>query len=226
MLNPITPYPDAFREALEAYCSQIADAIKRGAHHDQRRHLFVNFLRKGLGIEAEEIELEHKIKANQVRGRIDAFFRHLIIEFKTDLEREREDARTELKKYFEAQQHPLDYVGLVTDGLNFEVCLYEASDVRQISGFELDAPAPLLAFQHLDQILFTGKRLVPTSGDIVTRCGLGSPVYNASQRELRGLYDSVADNSTVQTKFREWNALLAKVYGSPLGDVGLFLKHT
>jgi len=226
MDKEVLPYSKDFVPALESYCAQIREAIANNQHHDQRRHLFVNFLRAGFGIEAQEIELEHKIKANEVRGRIDAFFRHLIIEFKSDLESERAAAQSELKKYFEAQAHPLDYVALVTDGLQFEVYLYAAGDVKQISAFELEADAPLLAFRHLDQILFTGKRLVPSSGDIVIRFGQNSAVFNASLRLLGELFDSVKEETLVKTKLREWNSLLAKVYGSALGDKTLFLKHT
>jgi methylase of polypeptide subunit release factors len=225
--SAIKPYSDEFAEALTSYCGQTR-AFDQSTHHDQRRSLLLNFLRESLGIEATEVELERKIKADEVRGRIDAFWRHLIVEVKTDLEREREDARSELKKYFEAQQHPLDYLGLVTDGVKFEVYLYESqkAGVRQIGAFELEADQPLAAFRHLDQVFFTGQRLAPTSGDIAIRFGLHSTAFNASLRRLGALYDAVAGDSTVQTKFREWNALLAKVYGSPIGDRTLFLKHT
>ena len=130
----VLPYSAKFSDALASYAEQMTAAIKKNSHHDQRRSLLMNFLRIGLGIESTEIELERKIKVAEVRGRIDAFWRHLIIEVKTDLDAERADARAELKKYFEAQSHPLDYLGLVTDGLRFEVCLYESQQagVRQI----------------------------------------------------------------------------------------------
>ena len=75
-------------------------------------------------------------------------------------------------------------------------------------------------------MFFTGQRLAPTSGDIVIRLGRDSTAFNTSLRRLGALYDAVADDSTVRTKFREWNTLLAKVYGSALGDRTLFLKHT
>lgn len=225
-MRGVAPYRDAFPRALQDYCEQMRNAIAENKHHDQRRHLFVSFLRKGLGIEAEEIELEHKIKASEVRGRIDALFRFLIIEFKSDLEREREDAHRELKNYFESRAHPLDYVGLITDGLRFEVCLYQAGEIKHISTFELEPEAPLHAFRHLDKILFTGKLLIPTSGDIVIRLGSDSAVFNASLRALDEMFSSVSENSLVKTKFREWNSLLAKVYGSALGTGMLFLKHT
>ena len=40
------------------------------------------------------------------------------------------------------------------------------------------------------------------------------------------MYTEVKGERAVKTKFREWNALLAKVYGSALGNVNLFLTHT
>ncbi|MBI5385484.1 MAG: N-6 DNA methylase [Verrucomicrobia bacterium] len=229
MNSVVCPYSDEFPPALKSYCEQMRAAVAKGTtHHDQRRSLLLNFLREGMGIESTNIELERKIKAAEIRGRIDAFWRHLIIEVKTDLDRERNDAREELKKYFEAQRHPPEYLALVTDGLRFEVYLYESAKagVRLIGGFELKPDQPLAAFRHLDQVFFTGQRLAPTSGDIVIRLGRDSAAFNASLRRLGDLYDAVASDSTVQTKFREWNTLLAKVYGSALGDRALFLKHT
>jgi methylase of polypeptide subunit release factors len=225
-MEGLAPYLDSFPPALQDYCEHMRAAIAQNKHHDQRRHLFISFLRKGLGIEAEEIELEHKTKANEVRGRIDALFRFLIIEFKSDLDRERDDAHRELKKYFESRPHPGDYVGLITDGMRFEVCIYTSDGIKQISAFEFEADAPLHAFRHLDQILFTGKRLIPSSGDIVVRFGSNSAVFNAGLRALRQMFESVKANNLVKTKFSEWNALLAKVYGTALGDAALFLKHT
>ena len=113
--SAIKPYSEKFAEALAAYSGQTC-AFNQSTHHDQRRSLLLNFLREGFGIEATEVELERKIKAAEVRGRIDAFWRHLIVEVKSDLEREREDARSELKKYFEAQKHSFVSIGLVLDG--------------------------------------------------------------------------------------------------------------
>ena len=72
-------------------------------------------------------ELELKIKAAEARGRIDAFYKFVIFEVKTDLERERPDAIRELKKYFESRSRPSDYVAAVTDGLTVEVFDYDAA---------------------------------------------------------------------------------------------------
>jgi methylase of polypeptide subunit release factors len=222
----VQPYSAGFVDALQSYCEQISSAARQNKHHDHRRNLLINFLRVGLALDPVEFELEHKIKAHSVRGRIDAFFRELIIEIKTDLGRERQDAERELKKYFESQPTPDDFVGLVTDGISFEVYIYEAENVQQIGTFVLQADDPGGAFRCLDQLFFTAKRLPPTPEDIVERFGLHSATFNATRRSLLGAFSSVEDDSAVRVKFKEWNGLLAKVYGSEVGDEGLFITHT
>jgi hypothetical protein len=43
---------------------------------------------------------------------------------KIDIERERDDATRELKKYFELRNNPRDYIAAVTDGLTLEIYDY------------------------------------------------------------------------------------------------------
>src|SRR4051812_27566484 len=125
MIEHLSGLPANFKGLLVGYYAQISDAIRRNAHHDHRRALLIEFLRKTFGIEVDEIELELKIKAAEARGRIDAFYKFVIFEVKVDLDRERADAMRELKKYFESRPTPSDYVAAVTDGVNFEVYDYD-----------------------------------------------------------------------------------------------------
>jgi hypothetical protein len=81
-----------FKGLLVEYHSLISDAVRRHAHHDHRRALLIDFLRKTFGIEVDEIELEKKIKVAEARGRIDAFYKFVIFEVKVHLDRERDDA--------------------------------------------------------------------------------------------------------------------------------------
>ena len=76
MSTMLLPYPPEFPKLLESYCEQIGEAIRDNRHHDTRRHLFLNFLREAFGINPAEVELEHKVKAGALRGRIDALFRN------------------------------------------------------------------------------------------------------------------------------------------------------
>jgi hypothetical protein len=136
--------PGSFPELAIAYHSQITDAVRRNAHHDQRRALLVEFLRKAFGIEIDEIELEKKIRVAEARGRIDAFYKYVIFEVKVDIERERLDAIRELKKYFESRKSPSDYIAAVTDGIKFEIYDYDPGERNPtlVRSFEVDPTLP------------------------------------------------------------------------------------
>ncbi|HET9283646.1 MAG TPA: N-6 DNA methylase [Candidatus Angelobacter sp.] len=228
MITPsLTGFPSKFPELLTTYFAQISDAIKRNAHHDHRRALLIDFLRKSFDIEVDEIELEKKIKAAEARGRIDAFYKFVIFEIKINLDRERLDALQELKKYFESRPNPQEYVAAVTDGLSFEVYDYDSTKKsQQIRKFTIGPEDPNDVYIQLDELLAAGHKIPPTSDDIVARFGLHSMSFLRTLRHLGEAFDSVVTDSTVEVKFREWNALLAKVYGSSIGDENLFLRHT
>jgi type I restriction-modification system DNA methylase subunit len=226
--HSIVPLPDRFQDFLQDYCQQALAAIKAGKHHDQRRALLMDFLRKAFDVEVTEVDLEHKVKAASARGRIDAFYRYVIFEVKTDLEEERADALSELKKYFESQRRPADYVACVTDGLDFEIFDYDSNSKRPklIRPFKLEPEFPLLAYEELDELLAAGRKIPPLSNEVVIRFGATSLTFNRSREALRAAYETVKDLSEVKVKFQEWNALLAKVYGSSPDDEDLFIKHT
>lgn len=92
--------------------------------------------------------------------------------------------------------------------------------------FSVDPLAPGVLYSQLDELLSAGGGIEPSSDDIVMRFGLESLTLLRSARTLEAAYLAVENDSTVEVKFREWNALLSKVYGSAVGDRRLFLKHT
>jgi hypothetical protein len=220
--------PSGFPGFLASYHAQITDAIRKNSHHDHRRALLMDFLRKSFGIEVDEIELELKIKAAEARGRIDAFYKFVIFELKIDLEREHADAVRELKKYFESRKAPEDYIAVVTNGLTFELYDYDRAEKqpKRIRIFEIDIDNPEATYLQFDEMLASGQKIPPTSDDIVGRFGLESTTFYRSLVQFEKAFDTVESDSAVNVKFREWNALLAKVYGSAVGDKNLFLRHT
>jgi N-6 DNA Methylase len=223
-----TSFPAEFPELLAAYCAQIADAIEKKSHHDHRRALLIDFLRKTFDIEVDEIELEKKVKAAEARGRIDAFYKYVIVEVKIDLDSERADAMRELKKYFESRSNPGDYVAAVTNGVTLELYDYDRQ-IREphfLRSFEIVPDDPAAVYIQLDELLASGEKIPPTSDDIVARFGIVSFNFFRSANQLEQAYDAVAEDSSVAVKFREWNSLLAKVYGSAVGNKELFLRHS
>ncbi|MCL4504551.1 MAG: N-6 DNA methylase [Chloroflexi bacterium] len=160
------------------------------------------------------------------RGWIDALFRNLVFEFKRDLERERGDGQRELRDYLVTLPNGAECVGLLTDGLRFEVYTLAASGLSQDDSFDLDAADPESAFLWLDAYLFSQRNTPPTSADLVRRFGLRSPSFGAANRMLHALLARLADSPTLEVKRRQWHALLSKVYGSDIADDTLFVRHT
>ena len=72
MLATLPGSPVGFPELLATYYAQINDAVRKNSHHDHRRALLMEFIRKAFGIEVDEIELELKVKAAEARGRMAA----------------------------------------------------------------------------------------------------------------------------------------------------------
>lgn len=142
-------------------------------------------MREAFGIDPIEVELEHKLKAGELRGRIDALYRHIIVEVKTDFENERADAERELTKYFASRQRPNEYIGIVTDG-----CLCEAWHLNRneklvsLSQIEIRADDPLTVWRWLDQFLSSGVRRVPSSDELVGRFGVQTAIYNKASDAL------------------------------------------
>jgi len=221
------PYSIGFPECLAEYIRLIGEAIKNNSHHDERRHLFVHFLHNAFDVDPVEIQIEKKVKVAKVNGRIDAFFKSTIFEFKTSIEKEHHVAMSELKKYFEAQVNPNDYLAVLTDGLAFELFQWNKGMIESLSHFKLGfETSPLEAFRFFDQFIFSSKPVVPTSGDIIKRFGLYSAVFNSCRLLLASMFEDVKMDSAVKVKLKEWNFLLAKVYGSELGEPSLFIRHS
>jgi len=221
---------DRFVEELREYVQSAETARRAKRSHDYRRHLFLAFLQKAFEIEAKEIDVEKGVKALKLRGRIDALFRDIVFEFKRDLEAERETGKGELRKYLSSSEVSGHCFGVLTDGITFEV--YALRDDRltavdrpvDLKTLAEDSHAALLWF---DSFLFSQRDVAPKSDDVVRRFGAGSAVFSAASAQLEDMFARLSDDGSTQTKFREWNSLLAKVYGSrEVGTIELFIRHT
>ena len=228
MNTVISGIPATFTSLLDKYCNDINKAIEKGKHHDYRRGLLMDFFRNAFGIQVDEIELELKIKVDQARGRIDAFYKFVIFEFKIDFDRERPDAIRQLKKYFESRFSPSDYIAAVTDGVTVEVYDYDiaAAQAKHVRTFRIDSSDSAQVYLNLDDLLAAGSKISPTSDVVISQFGRYSTTFLRSIEQFEAAFTSVEHDSAVSVKFREWNALLSKVYGSAIGDKNLFLRHT
>lgn len=231
------PVTATFTDAFHTYLERALTAQAKDQHHDYRRGLFLDFLKDAFSIEADTVDVEKFLRIDLRRkGWIDALFRDVVFEFKRNLDREREDGYRELRDYLRTLEYGKDCVGLLTDGIIFEVYTLDSSDPDKnkwelnktaIDTIDLRKISEETAFLWLDAYLFSQKSVPPTSADLVLRYGQLSPTFQTAARLLDELLTRAASVPAVAIKRGQWRSVLAKVYGSPdIGSDDLFVRHT
>jgi hypothetical protein len=216
------PALPAFENQFLSYLSSAQAARDTDRHHDYRRELFLDFLKLAFSVKTAEVDVEQFIKIDiRKRGWIDALFRNIILEFKRNLENERADGLRELRDYLRSLPYGDECIGMLTDGLTFEV--YKLDDSREslrpldTLNLEQKAADVEMVFLWFDSYLFSQTGIVPTSADIVQRFGARSPSFQSALQILAQLLHRVKDTTALQMKQKQWGGVLAKVYGSDVG---------
>lgn len=237
---------DVFERQLPTYVQEVRAANSEVG----KAFAFLQFVRRTFtDVDAGEIgalvpDLERFVRVQAgtviIKGRIDALLGNLVIEFKTSLDSHRlRDARDQLKRYLAAlwiiDRQRTNYMLMVTDGVRFKVykptaplALDEASPddvaLEEINEMDLTDVAPEEAFRWLDRYVLWQERIPPTADEMASRFGTQSPVFATVTGLLHQAWE--AGRSEASAPQREWSRYLSVVYGSPAGDVSLFLRHT
>jgi len=211
-----------FKSIIEGYVSEA----KQAKSHPAKLVVLTSLLRKLFNIELTELlpGIERKIgsKIYGFRGSEDLLFRSVIFEIKVDLNREIDDAKRQLKKYFQAmlENKPEErYVGIATDVINFKA--YKAVvkngqvvDVSEISSINLSTTPTEEIILWFDSFLFHKPKIRPTADDLKFRFGPESPTYSIVIDTLRNLWENVKTDPSVKLKFDLWTKNMEIVYGS------------
>ncbi len=234
--------PTSFDDHFPTYLAQAREAQNRNQSHDYRRQLFVSFLERAFEIPTADMDIEQYIRlsggqtvqgmARIRKGWIDAVFGSLVFEFKRDVQQERADGLRELRDYLSHLQDGATSVGLLTNGLAFEVYVLDdtqADGLRKTDSINLDTAAPHVAYQWLDAYLLRQRDRTPTADDIVQRFGVNSPTFAVAARILREALTAfgMAEAGALEVKRQQWAFHLARVYGSAdVSNDEMFVRHT
>jgi len=218
----------------------LNEYLSRARHantHTAKQVILANLLKEVFGVQLEDLipGIEKKVGSRilGVRGRIDLLYSNVVFEVKVDLERELEDAKAGLKKYFQAllEINPnAKLVGIATDLINFKAFIPVVEngivkDVKEISSIDIEKASPTEAILWLDSYIFSKPRIRPAATDLRFRFGPGSPTYAIAVETLKTLWSSVKDEEDVKLKFDLWQKNMEIVYGSaPSEDA--FIEQT
>jgi hypothetical protein len=177
------------------------------------------------------------------RGRPDALYGNLVIEFKRSLSKSLEEAEEQLKKYLalllskpEERRRPL--IGMATDGIQFAAfaprfavdaeSLSPADiELKEIESANVGSMTPEEAYYWLDRY-FTRQTgpIAPRTKQIVEDFGPASGSFVHAMNVLDGLWKGVEKDSELQVFYETWQKYLRITYGGPVAESELFLRHT
>jgi len=225
---------ETYKGRIKDYVSEIKK-VKSEAH---KVAVFLDFLKDTLLKDTENfVEIEKSVKKNGAFiGRVDLNIGKVIIEFKTNLTKKnlRGQGLKELKKYFSSDQFKDSPIGILTDGIRFEVYdrnlnLIEKFKAPNLSSESQDEEDSTISFLiKLDRYLLSKLKLPLTSKTVVEILGLGSTIYN---RILSLLSDSfkhlqLENNKELKLYYEQWKKIISIIYGKINLGEELFLRHT
>ncbi|WP_100182699.1 N-6 DNA methylase [Candidatus Nitrosotenuis aquarius] len=223
-------------QILEKELPLYIQDVKNKHSENAKAVAFSSFIQKVFEIDISKMDFEVPTESKflKLRGRIDAVFENIVIEFKRDLTRSLEEAKDELKKYFQSliEKFPTSkYIGIANDGIKFKVFQPIkkngiVTDIEEIGNIDLETSDVKVIFNWFDSYFFTSKKIIPTSEHLKQSFGYNSPTYAVVRQELLELFDKVKDERRVKTKYDNWTRYLEIVYGDKPNEINLFIAHT
>ncbi len=245
--------PDVFdarkRRAIDTYCREAAKDQGEQAKaqrfllllHDLFAEVAPRFVEDYLAGVEKYVRIKRKDLV--VRGRVDAFYGDLVIEFERDLRRTTEDAWEQLARYVacfwsEEAHSRRDYLCVATDAIHWEVAAATTSvppgtsvdpqDVRfgPRSSLSFAAMDPSDVYFWLDRLFLRQRPVEPTTQRFVEDFGAASPAFTLCANVLSRAWQQVAERSDFRVLYDNWDKYLRIAYGSSIASEELFIRHT
>lgn len=219
-------HPGEEMALAEEELQEIIAELANRPGHEKVRSLVFKLLTDGLGATSRDVTFEHQ--TFEIRGRIDALLGRTVIEVKSDLRKE--SFETQLANYLKDRRSVTgsDFVGIVTDGATFAVheLAQDDSGLIELGQLTPDVDAPFKLLRWLESVVVLQDRLLPDLPRIRDELGRESVLYARAMRELREMWQRLADNPEVVLKRQLWDRLLRVAYGSEIDAPELFFQHS
>ena len=203
----------------------VAELARRPGHEAVRTHVCA-LLTEGLGAELRDIA--HELRVVEAKGRIDALLGRTVLEFKSNLPRERRDALEELSRYLPERESATGerFIGVVTDGLDWEAYELRDGEPFLLRQTKTDAKAPDALLAWLDGAVATRAEIPPDALNIVAELGQESIAFLRAKTQLSAAWIAIKDHPTASLQRQLWSQLLTLVHGKEIEDDDLWLQHT
>ena len=140
------------------------------------------------------------------------------MEFKTNLDSERNDAESQLQRYIEERETDSDarYVGIATDGAEFVSYERRNEGLRELGTYRTEPDKPRNLLVWLGAAVAAGDELDPEPEAVVRELGRQSHAWNRALGDLREAWAEVGSQPEPRLKRQLWAQRLELVYGAPV----------
>jgi hypothetical protein len=165
----------------------IVTELARKPGHEQVRTLVSRLLTEYLGAELQSVR--HEVRIVEARGRIDALLGRTIIEFKSNLARERRDAEEELSRYLPEREANTGerFIAVATDGLDWVAFEWRDNRLEEVKSYKSNTDRPEALLSWLDGAVATRAEIVPDALNVANELGQDSIAFRRAINELRSL---------------------------------------
>ena len=214
------------RRLSDEQLNEIVHGLSRRPGHETVRADVRQLLIDGLLVPRDDVQLEKHIP--EVRGRIDALLGRTVMEIKSDLRRESNDAQEQLTRYITQRQDDSGerYVGIATDGADFVSYELRDEDLRELGTYKTDTANPSGLLSWLGPAVAAGHDLPPEPEAVVRELGRQSLAWNRAVGDLRQAWAQVGAQPEPHLKRQLWAQRLELVYGAPVDRDDIFFQHT
>ncbi len=195
-----------------------------------------------LGAERAVFNIPKESDGENNYGLADTQYRDIIIEFKSDLDKQEEDAKDQLKDYLSGNWNSgdeYDFTLLATDGVNWKKYTpdYDSivgseklkqSDITlsDVSSIDLTDEEYEGFYFFLDRWIFQVEEKKAGLESIKRDFGEKSNVFINCLDKLSEHFEEVKNDTEVETAYDNWVDFLSIAYGSFNGSKDIFLTHT
>jgi hypothetical protein len=205
----------------------IAELVTRPGH-EKTRTLIHALLVDGLDARSEDISYEVHLHRGEIRGRIDALLGRTVIEFKSDLRREKDDAEEELLRYLTEREDASGerYIAIATDGASFLTYERRSGSLVPLATFTPNPDRGESLVAWLDSVIAVLPELTPAPWLVRRELGRESVAFLRARGDLAQLWAASGADPSIHLKRELWAELLRRVYGSSVDQDSLWFQHT
>ncbi len=181
-------------------------------------------------------------KCRVLRGRTDALYGNLVIEFERGASGWLREAKKQLQRYLAILRANIEtrdsyFIPIASDGVSFVVfapkegglpSILNAEEVaiEKIEEFNLDKRQPLDFYFWLDRYFLREHKREPRTENFLQDFGTHSHAFRYAASMWLEAAESIRERSDFKVIYDNWRKYLRIAYGTAVGDRDLFVRHT